>query len=55
MNLDKYVKTDIDDGNGHIWLKFTNDSGNDTFACSQCGYMRRVKIVIIATKQKVCW
>ena len=42
MNLDKYVKTDIDDGNGHIWLKFTNDSGNDTFACSQCGYMRRV-------------
>lgn len=36
MNLDKYVKTDIDDGNGHIWLKFTNDSGNDTFACSQC-------------------
>ena len=42
MNLDKYVKTDIDDGNGHIWLKFTNDSGNDTFACSQCGYLRRV-------------
>lgn len=42
MNPDKYVKTCIDDGNGHIWFKFANDSGKDAHVCGHCGYLRRV-------------